>query len=123
MCIYAREMHDLIIDEDDFSFDLNGLNDHKTVNFECAMDMLYPTCSSDNLTLEQQWISFGVDVTYTISTFAIGYGVGSLIALIPGVGVFIAPFAAAGITLLIDLIVNEWGWVSDVKQWIYDLQN
>ena len=81
LCIYAREMHDLIIDEDDFSFDLNGLNDHKTVNFECAIDMLYPTCSSDNLTIQISLnttnrtgtITFSPDSTLTMPITARAY--------------------------------------------------
>ena len=52
LCIYVREMFDLIIDEDDFSFDLNGLSAFKDVDFECTMSMLYPECSSDNLTIQ-----------------------------------------------------------------------
>ena len=58
--------------------------------------------TNDNLTTKQQWISFGVDTAYTLGTFGIGYGVGALVSLIPGVGVFIAPFVSAGVTWFID---------------------
>ena len=46
-CIYLREMFGLIIDEDDFSFDLNGNNSSKTVNFSCELNMIYPDCEDD----------------------------------------------------------------------------
>lgn len=42
-------------------------------------------------------------------------------SLIPGVGVFIAPFVSAGVTWLIDLTNEKWGWLDDVKQWFNDL--
>lgn len=54
--------------------------------------------TNDNLTLKQQWISFGLDTIYTLGTFGIGSGVGALVSFIPGVGVFIAPFISAGVT-------------------------
>lgn len=49
LCIYLREMFGLIIDEDDFSFDLMGLNDDKPVEFNCELNMLYPHCVDNNL--------------------------------------------------------------------------
>lgn len=72
--------------------------------------------TSDNLTAKQQWISFGVDTAYTLGTFGIGYGVGALVSLIPGVGVFIAPFVSAGVTWLINWTNEKWGWLDDIKQ-------
>ncbi len=77
--------------------------------------------TNDNLTTKQQWISFGVDTAYTLGTFGIGYAVGALVSLIPGVGVFIAPFVSAGVTWFIDWTNEKWGWVDDVKQWFNDL--
>ena len=77
--------------------------------------------TNDNLTTKQQWISFGVDTAYTLGTFGIGYGVGALVSLIPGVGVFIAPFVSAGVTWFIDWTNEKWGWLDDVKQWFNDL--
>ena len=77
--------------------------------------------TNDNLTTKQQWISFGVDTAYTLGTFGIGYGVGALVSLIPGVGVFIAPFASAGVAWFIDWINEKWSWLDDVKQWFNDL--
>ena len=77
--------------------------------------------TNENLTIRQQWISFGVDTVYTLGTFGIGYGAGALVSLIPGVGVFIAPFVSAGVTWLIDLTNEKWGWLDDVKQWFNDL--
>ena len=77
--------------------------------------------TNDNLTTKQQWISFGVDTAYTLGTFGIGYGVGALVSLIPGVGVFIAPFVSAGVTWFIDWTNEKWEWLDDVKQWFNDL--
>ena len=77
--------------------------------------------TNDNLTTKQQWISFGVDTAYTLGTFGIGYGVGALVSLIPDVGVFIAPFASAGVTWFIYWTNEKWGWLDDVKQWFNDL--
>ena len=77
--------------------------------------------TNDNLTPKQQWISFGVDTAYTSGTFGIGYGVGALVSLIPGVGVFIAPFVSAGVAWFIDWANEKWGWLDDVKQWFNDL--
>lgn len=77
--------------------------------------------TNDNLTAKQQWISFGVDTAYTLGTFVIGYGVGALVSLIPGVGVFIAPFVSAGVTWLINWTNEKWGWLDDIKQWLNDL--
>ena len=77
--------------------------------------------TNDNLTTKQQWISFGVDTAYTLGTFGIGYGVGALVSLIPGVGVFIAPFVSAGVTWFIDWTNEKWSWLDDVKQWFNDL--
>ena len=77
--------------------------------------------TNDNLTAKQQWISFGVDTAYTLGTFGIGYGIGVLVSLIPGVGVFIAPFVSAGVTWFIDWTNEKWGWLDDVKQWFNDL--
>ena len=77
--------------------------------------------TNDNLTTKQQWISFGVDTAYTLGTFGIGYVVGALVSLIPGIGVFIAPFVSAGVTWLIDWTNEKWGWLDDVKQWFNDL--
>ena len=77
--------------------------------------------TNSNLTTKQQWISFGVDTAYTLGTFAIGYGVGALVSLIPGVGVFLAPFVSAGVTWLIDWTNNQWGWLDAIKQWFNDL--
>ena len=77
--------------------------------------------TNDNLTTKQQWISFGVDTAYTLGTFGIGYGVGTLVSLIPGVGVFIAPFVSAGVTWFIDWANEKWDWLDDVKQWFNDL--
>ena len=48
LCIYVREMYGLVIDEEDFSFDLNGNNSSKTVNFECKLNMIYPDCENDS---------------------------------------------------------------------------
>ena len=77
--------------------------------------------TNDNLTTKQQWTSFGIDTAYTLGTFGIGYGVGALSSLIPGVGVFIAPFVSAGVTGFIDWTNEKWGWLDDVKQWFNDL--
>ena len=77
--------------------------------------------TNDNLTTRQKWISFGVDTAYTLGTFGIGCAVEALVSLIPGVGVFIAPFISAGVTWLIDWTKEKWGWLDDVKQWINDL--
>lgn len=77
--------------------------------------------SDNNLTSQQQWIGFGVDVGYTLGTFAIGCGVGALISLIPGIGVFLAPFVSAVITGLIEWSNERWEWLDDVKQWFNDL--
>ena len=77
--------------------------------------------SNNNLTSQQQWIGFGVDVGYTLGTFAIGCGVGALISLIPGIGVFLAPFVSAVITGLIEWSNERWEWLDDVKQWFNDL--
>ena len=77
--------------------------------------------TNENLTTKQQWISFGVDTVYTLGTFGIGYAVGTLVSFIPVVGGFIAPFVAAGVTWLIDLSNERWGWLDDVKQWFNDL--
>jgi hypothetical protein len=77
--------------------------------------------TNDNLTTAQQWISFGVDTAYMLGAFGIGYGVGALISLIPGVGVFIAPFLSAGVTWLIDQTNEKWGWLNDIKQWFNDI--
>ena len=77
--------------------------------------------TNNNLTIKQQWISFGVDTAYIFGSFGIGYGVGALVSLIPGAGVFIAPFVSAGITWFIDWTNEKWGWLDDVKQWINDL--
>ena len=49
LCIYVREMFGLIIDEDDFSFDLMGSNDDKLVEFNCELNLLYPHCVDSNL--------------------------------------------------------------------------
>ena len=81
----------------------------------------YSNFTNDNLTIKQRWISFGVDTAYTLGTFGIGYGVGALVSLIPGVGVFIAPFVSAGVTWFIDWTNEKWGWLDDVKQWFNDL--
>ena len=77
--------------------------------------------TNDELTTGQKWISFGVDTAYTLGTFGIGYAVGAAVSLIPGVGVFIAPFVSAAITLFIDWTNNMWGWVDDIKQWLNSL--
>ena len=77
--------------------------------------------TNDNLTTKQQWIGFGVDTAYILGTFGIGYGVGALVSLIPGVGVFIAPFVSAGVTWFIDWTNEKWRWLDDVKQWSNDL--
>ena len=77
--------------------------------------------SNTNLTIRQQWIGFGVDVGYTLGTFAIGYAVGALVSLIPGIGVFLAPFVSAGVTWFIDWSNEMWGWLDDVKQWFNEL--
>lgn len=77
--------------------------------------------TNDNLTIKQQWISFGVDFAYILGTFGIGYGVGALVSLIPGFGVFIAPFVSAVVTWFIDWTNEKWGWLDDVKQWFNDL--
>ena len=69
-----------------------------------------------------QYIRYpGVDTAYTLGTFVIGYGVGALVSLIPGVGVFIAPFVSAGVTWFIDWTNEKWGWLYDVKQWFNDV--
>ena len=81
----------------------------------------YSNFTNDNLTIKQRWINFGVDTAYTLGTFGIGYGVGALVSLIPGVGVFIAPFVSAGVTWFIDWTNEKWGWLDDVKQWFNDL--
>ena len=81
----------------------------------------WPNFTNDNLTIKQQWISFGVDTAYTLGTFGIGYGVGALVSLIPGIGVFIAPFVSAGVTWLVDWTNERWKWLDDVKQWFNDL--
>lgn len=77
--------------------------------------------TNNDLTTKQQWISFGVDTAYTLGAFAIGYAVGALVSAIPVVGVFIAPFASAGVTWLVDWTNEKWGWLNDVKQWINDI--
>lgn len=77
--------------------------------------------TNDNLTKNQQWISFGVDVAYSLGTFGIGYGVGVLVSSIPCAGVFIAPFASTGVTALIEQTNAKWGWLNNVKQWLYEL--
>ena len=41
--------------------------------------------------------------------------------LIPGVGVFIAPFVSAGVTLFIEWTNERLEWLDDVKQWFNDL--
>lgn len=41
--------------------------------------------------------------------------------MIPGVGVFIAPFVSAGIAWIIDLTNKKWGWLDEIKQWLNDL--
>ena len=77
--------------------------------------------TNDNLATKQQWISFGADTAYTLGTFGIGYGVGTLVSLIPGVGVFIAPFVSAGVICFIDWTNEKWGWLDDIKQWFNEL--
>ena len=74
-----------------------------------------------NLTTEQRWIVATVDTAYALATFGIGYGIGALVSLIPGVGVFIAPLASAGVTWFIDWTNEKWGWLDDVKQWFIDI--
>ena len=46
---------------------------------------------------------------------------GALVSMIPGVGVFIAPFAAIAVTWLIDLTNETWRCTDNVKQSINDL--
>ena len=78
--------------------------------------------TNDNLTTKQKWISFGADTAYTLGTFGIGYAVGTFVSMmIPGVGVFIAPFVSAGIAWIIDLTNKKWGWLDEIKQWLNDL--
>lgn len=77
--------------------------------------------TNETLTESQQWLSFGVDVIYDVVLFGIGYGVGALVSLIPGVGVFIAPFAAALVTFGIDMTNEIWGWVDELKQMLYEV--
>lgn len=73
------------------------------------------------MTTKQKWIGFGVDTAYTLGTFAFGLGIGALVALIPGAGVFIAPFVSAGVTWLIDFTNETLEWLDDIKQWLNDL--
>lgn len=81
LCIYLREMYGLVIEEDDFSFDLNGLGTQKSVDFLCEIDMLYPTCSNDNLvatitvntTSHTGTITFSPDSSLTIPITARAY--------------------------------------------------
>jgi len=77
--------------------------------------------TNDNLTIKQQWIGFSVDTVYTVGTFGAGYGVGALVSLIPVVGVFVAPFAAAGVAMFIDWTNEQGGWLNGIKQWLNDL--
>ena len=74
--------------------------------------------TDDNLTTNQKWTNFAVDTTYILGTFSVGYGFGALVSLIPGIGVFIAPFVSAGVTGFIDWTNEEWGWIDAIKQWI-----
>ena len=77
--------------------------------------------TNETLTAKQQWIGFGVDTAYTLLMFGIGYGVAAMVALIPGVGVFLAPFAVAAVTLIIDWANNKWGWLDGIKEWFDSL--
>lgn len=71
-----------------------------------------------NLTIKQQWISFGVDTIYTLGSFGIGCGVGAMVSSIPVVGVYVAPFVSAGVVWFIEWTNEKWGWLNDVKEWI-----
>ena len=77
--------------------------------------------SNDNLTIEQQWIGFGVDASYVLALSGIGYGVGALVSLIPVVGPFLAPFVSAGVTWFIDWTNKKWSWLDEIKQWFNEL--
>ena len=66
----------------------------------------------------------GMSATWTrgkLAQLSKGTGVGALVSLIPGVGVFIAPFVSAGVTWFIDWTNEKWRWLDDVKQWFNDL--
>ena len=81
----------------------------------------YSNFTNDKLTQKQQWISFGVDTAFTLVSFGIGYGVGAAVSCIPYVGIYIAPFVAAGVTAFFDWTNTKWGWVDEIKQWLNDL--
>ena len=66
-------------------------------------------------------VQFWSDTAYTSGTFGIGYGVGALVSLIPGVGLFAVlggVLVSIGAMELIDWAVEEYGWLYSIKEWI-----
>ena len=81
--------------------------------------------SKERLSLKKQIIGFAVDGLYTVGSEALSYGISSLVTaglvLIPGVGLFAVlggALVSIGVMELIDLAVEEYGWLDSIEEWI-----
>ena len=76
----------------------------------------YNGIGNRNRKVEYAYDAFGnCEIIYGLSHDLAGRNINS------GVGVFIAPFVSAGVTLFIEWTNERLEWLDDVKQWFNDL--
>ena len=110
--------------------ELDGISKSLTY-MDVAIDLtadIYNNLSDTSLTKKQQLIGFAVDAAYTLASTAVAYGLSELVkaavALIPGMAPFapiVGTIVSIGITLTIDWLVEEYGLLDSLKEYLWSL--